>query len=68
MNATLSRSREVRKDNSPVIEKLEVPVVKRSRFVGIGGYNLKKLTAETGQHMHPGHDVKLHPHRVMSWV
>jgi polyribonucleotide nucleotidyltransferase len=48
MNATLSRPRDARKDNSPVIEKLEVPVVKRARFVGIGGYNLKKLTAETG--------------------
>ena len=50
MNVTLSRPREVRKDNGPVIEKLEVPVAKRSKFVGVGGYNLKKLTAETGKY------------------
>ena len=49
MNATLSQPRELRKDNSPVIERLEVPVAKRARFVGIGGYNLKQLTAETGK-------------------
>ena len=37
-----------RKDNWPVTEKLEVPVHKRSRLFGLGGGNLKKLTAVTG--------------------
>ncbi|KAK8769324.1 hypothetical protein V5799_014211 [Amblyomma americanum] len=29
-------------------ERLEVPVHHRARFIGLGGHNLKKLTAETG--------------------
>jgi len=49
MNATLSLPRTDQKENRPIIEKLEVPVVKRSRFVGLGGLNLKKLMAETGK-------------------
>jgi len=50
MNATLSLPRTDRKENRPIIEKLVVPVLKRSRFVGLGGMNLKKLMAETGDH------------------
>ena len=49
MNATLSLPRTDHRDNRPIIEKLEVPVLKRSRFVGLGGLNLKKLMAETGE-------------------
>lgn len=30
-------------------EKLEVPMAKRSKFVGMGGYNIKKLRLETGK-------------------
>ncbi|GAB6030978.1 hypothetical protein CHUAL_007801 [Chamberlinius hualienensis] len=37
-----------KKENWPVIDKLEVPVHKRAKFIGLGGYNLKRLTAETG--------------------
>lgn len=36
------------KDNWPVCEKLEVEAHKRSRLLGVGGINLKKLFAETG--------------------
>ena len=50
MNATLSLPRTDRKENWPIIEKLDVPIVKRSRFLGVGGLNLKKLMAETGKH------------------
>jgi len=50
MNATLSLPRTDLKENRPIIEKLEVPVLKRSRFLGVGGLNLKKLMAETGKH------------------
>ena len=50
MNATLSLPRTDHKENRPIIEKLEVPVLKRSRFIGLGGLNLKKLMAETGEH------------------
>ena len=48
MNATLSSPRGEVKENRPVIEKLEVPIAKRAKFVGLGGYNIKKLMAETG--------------------
>jgi len=50
MTATLSLPRTDLKENRPIIEKLEVPVLKRSRFLGVGGLNLKKLMAETGKH------------------
>ncbi|CAB3380601.1 Hypothetical predicted protein [Cloeon dipterum] len=36
------------KDNWPVSERIEVPAHKRAKFLGLGGSNLKKLTAETG--------------------
>ena len=49
MNGTLSLPRTDLKENRPMIEKLEVPVLKRSRFLGVGGLNLKKLMAETGK-------------------
>lgn len=37
-----------RKDNMPVIEKMEIEVHKRGKFLGAGGINLKKLLVETG--------------------
>ena len=48
MNQTQSHPRHSRKDNGPVVEKLDVSIAKRARFLGIGGYNLKKILAETG--------------------
>lgn len=48
MSKCISEPRPSTKENGPVMEKLEVPVHKRSKFVGVGGYNLRKLTAETG--------------------
>ncbi|OQR67607.1 polyribonucleotide nucleotidyltransferase 1 [Tropilaelaps mercedesae] len=48
MSNTISTAREVRKDNWPVTEKLEVPAHKRSHFLGLGCRNLKRITAETG--------------------
>lgn len=48
MNETLSRPREGRQENKPVLEKLDVPAAKRAKFVGVGGFNIKKLTADTG--------------------
>jgi len=38
----------VKKENWPVSENLEVPGAKRGKFLGYGGINLKRLTAETG--------------------
>ena len=32
-----------------ISETIQVPLSKRAKFVGPGGYNLKKLQAETGK-------------------
>ncbi|XP_036291259.1 polyribonucleotide nucleotidyltransferase 1, mitochondrial isoform X1 [Pipistrellus kuhlii] len=48
MNKVISKPRASRKENGPVIETVQVPLSKRAIFVGPGGYNLKKLQAETG--------------------
>ncbi|XP_030413673.1 polyribonucleotide nucleotidyltransferase 1, mitochondrial isoform X1 [Gopherus evgoodei] len=48
MNKTIAKPRPNRKENGPVVETVQVPLSKRVRFVGPGGYNLKKLQAETG--------------------
>lgn len=48
MNECLPKPRETKKENWPVIEKLEVEPHKRSQFIGVGGCNLKKLLVETG--------------------
>ncbi|KAJ7341291.1 hypothetical protein JRQ81_005215 [Phrynocephalus forsythii] len=48
MNRTIANPRPNRKENGPLVEVVQVPLSKRARFVGPGGYNLKKLQAETG--------------------
>uniref|UniRef100_A0A3B5B9M7 polyribonucleotide nucleotidyltransferase n=1 Tax=Stegastes partitus TaxID=144197 RepID=A0A3B5B9M7_9TELE len=48
MNKCIAKPRENRKENGPVIETVRVPVSRRARFVGPGGYNLRKLQAQTG--------------------
>ncbi|KAH9375077.1 hypothetical protein HPB48_012590 [Haemaphysalis longicornis] len=53
MNEVIAKPRTQKKDNWPVSERLEVPVHQRARFVGLGGHNLKKLTAETGVQLSP---------------
>ena len=49
MSETLTKHRDERKDNAPVTEKIQIPVHKRGRFAAMGGYNIKKLMAETGR-------------------
>ncbi|XP_044727596.1 polyribonucleotide nucleotidyltransferase 1, mitochondrial [Chrysoperla carnea] len=48
MSNCLPQYRNEKKENWPVIEKLSVEVHKRSKFLGIGGINLKKIFVETG--------------------
>lgn len=48
MHQSIQKRRSNKKDNWPVVEKYEVPAHKRSHFVGLGGRNLRKITAETG--------------------
>ncbi|KAK3523228.1 hypothetical protein QTP86_022951 [Hemibagrus guttatus] len=48
MNKTISKPRSSRKENGPVVENVRVPISRRARFVGPGGYNLRRLQAQTG--------------------
>ncbi|XP_040207092.1 polyribonucleotide nucleotidyltransferase 1, mitochondrial [Rana temporaria] len=48
MNKTIAKPKAQNKENSPVVENVNVPMSKRARFIGPGGYNLKKLQAQTG--------------------
>uniref|UniRef100_A0A671XX19 polyribonucleotide nucleotidyltransferase n=1 Tax=Sparus aurata TaxID=8175 RepID=A0A671XX19_SPAAU len=48
MNKCIASPRGTRKENGPVVENVRVPVSKRARFVGPGGYNLRRLQAQTG--------------------
>ncbi|XP_051866981.1 polyribonucleotide nucleotidyltransferase 1, mitochondrial [Pristis pectinata] len=48
MNKVIAKPRVKRKENGPVLETVQVPLSKRARFIGPGGYNLRKLQAETG--------------------
>uniref|UniRef100_A0AAQ5Y6U7 polyribonucleotide nucleotidyltransferase n=1 Tax=Amphiprion ocellaris TaxID=80972 RepID=A0AAQ5Y6U7_AMPOC len=48
MNKCIVKPRESRKENGPVVENVRVPVSRRARFVGPGGYNLRRLQAQTG--------------------
>lgn len=48
MNKCIAKPRATRKENGPVIENVRVPVSKRARFVGPGGYNLRRLQAQAG--------------------
>ncbi|XP_074501383.1 polyribonucleotide nucleotidyltransferase 1, mitochondrial [Sebastes fasciatus] len=48
MNKCTAKPRETRKANGPVVETVRVPASRRARFVGPGGYNLRRLQAQTG--------------------
>ncbi|CAF0909867.1 unnamed protein product [Rotaria sordida] len=48
MNKTISESRKTKKQNTPELETLTIPVHKRGRFLGVGGLNLKKILTQTG--------------------
>ncbi|XP_068243072.1 polyribonucleotide nucleotidyltransferase 1, mitochondrial [Palaemon carinicauda] len=47
MHDALAKPRDS-KDNLPVLEKLTVPPQKRSRILGTGGLNFRKIQSETG--------------------
>uniref|UniRef100_A0A673B8Q0 polyribonucleotide nucleotidyltransferase n=1 Tax=Sphaeramia orbicularis TaxID=375764 RepID=A0A673B8Q0_9TELE len=48
MNKCIVKPRDKRKENGPVVENVRVPITRRARFVGPGGYNLRRLQAQTG--------------------
>lgn len=48
MNQVIASPTNDKKDNTPVIDTIEVPVHQRGKFLGVGGANLKKILHETG--------------------
>lgn len=56
MERTISKARNDKKDIWPVSHKLNMDAHKRSKFIGVGGANLKRITAETGVQV-SGHSV-----------
>ncbi|XP_067277532.1 polyribonucleotide nucleotidyltransferase 1, mitochondrial isoform X2 [Pseudorasbora parva] len=48
MNKCISKPRSSRKENGPVVENVSVPLSSRARFIGPGGFNLRRLQAQTG--------------------
>lgn len=56
MRTTIGVHRSVKKENAPLTKKLEVPMHKRSKLIGYGGRNIKRLTSETGVQLVPVDD------------
>ncbi|XP_065321728.1 polyribonucleotide nucleotidyltransferase 1, mitochondrial-like isoform X2 [Gordionus sp. m RMFG-2023] len=52
MNSTLAIPKND-KENKPLSEKLVIPLAKRAKFMGYGGYNVKKLVSDTGVQISP---------------
>uniref|UniRef100_A0A8C2H2G4 Polyribonucleotide nucleotidyltransferase 1, mitochondrial n=1 Tax=Cyprinus carpio TaxID=7962 RepID=A0A8C2H2G4_CYPCA len=48
MNKVISKARSARKENGPLVENIKVPLSRRALFVGPGGFNLRRLQAQTG--------------------
>ncbi|XP_065833425.1 polyribonucleotide nucleotidyltransferase 1, mitochondrial-like isoform X2 [Oscarella lobularis] len=53
MDETMSEARTEPNSNRPVYETITVPAVKRYKFLGPGGYRIRKLTEETGVGIEP---------------
>ncbi|XP_054264360.1 polyribonucleotide nucleotidyltransferase 1, mitochondrial [Macrosteles quadrilineatus] len=53
MNQAISKPRQPKKENWPITEILDVPIHKRSKLIGPGGCNLKKIMIETGAQIIP---------------
>ena len=51
MNNTIREPRKTPKENRPVTQTIDIPVTKRAKVLGYGGYNIKKLTQELGVHL-----------------
>lgn len=47
MNAVLPQPNKP-KSNRPVVEEIVVPIEKRAKFLGAGGFNLKRILHDTG--------------------
>ncbi|XP_033334055.2 polyribonucleotide nucleotidyltransferase 1 [Megalopta genalis] len=53
MNKVISSPREGKTENKPIFETFQVPIFQRAKFLGPGGYNVKKIFTETGVQINP---------------
>ncbi|XP_071743481.1 polyribonucleotide nucleotidyltransferase 1, mitochondrial isoform X2 [Lepeophtheirus salmonis] len=53
MNSCLSHPK-IDKSNLPKIDTITVPINKRSKFIGPSGYNIRRITTNTGVRITPG--------------
>jgi hypothetical protein len=53
MNKAISKPREDNKANKPIVKKFDVSAAQRSRFIGVGGINLKRIYSKTGVTISP---------------
>lgn len=58
MAKTISAPREERKKCGPVTETIVIPASERSKLIGVGGYNLKKIRSETGVQIEATDELK----------
>jgi hypothetical protein len=49
MNKEIKYPRNDKKINQPILKDLNISISQRSKFVGLGGYNLKKIYSKTGK-------------------
>ena len=48
MDAEISKPKETKKSNHPVIKSLSISIENRGKFIGPGGVNLKRISQKTG--------------------
>jgi hypothetical protein len=48
MNKEITTPRTTKKANQPVIKNYPVPIEHRAKLLGVGGVNLKRIYAKTG--------------------
>ncbi len=48
MDAEISKPKESKKSNHPIIKNLSVSIEQRGKFIGPGGVNLKRISQKTG--------------------
>lgn len=53
MKKEISKPRQSKKSNQPILKNYPVSVVQRSKLIGVGGMNLKKIYAKTGVTVNP---------------
>lgn len=49
MSKKISLPRTDKKENTPVSKELVVPIEKRSKLIGVGGVNIRRITSNTGR-------------------